>query len=193
VIRRIVASSLTLRRLVLAIAVGLMVFGIMQLRDSRADVAADASPSPPTAQGPSASERFWMLRLSSPELSRKQVSALARSVIRPRLLGVDGVAGVDIGGGRRPPSSEAGCRAEGCLLLLIERVPETSAIDVTAGVNDALDSMRPELGDLQIESPLEASATVRETSFDGIDWALLAGAVLLVLVVGALVDDVVRS
>jgi len=94
----------------------------------------------------------------------------------------------------QPLIGEAICPSdEQCLLLVVEKFPGANTVEVTKGVEAALDAMRPGLGDMQIDSSLYRPASFIESSFDRLQWALLVGGLLLLLVIGALFWDWRRS
>jgi Cu/Ag efflux pump CusA len=78
---------------------------------------------------------------------------------------------------------------ERCLLLVVEKFPGANTVEVTRGVEGALDAMRPGLGDLRIDSSLYRPASFIESSFEQLRWALLVGGLLLLLLIGALFWD----
>jgi len=71
------------------------------------------------------------------------------------------------------------------LLFVVEKFPEANALDVTRGVENAIDSMRPGLSGIEFDSTLYRPASYIEKSIDNLTLALIIGAVLLVLVLGA--------
>jgi Cu/Ag efflux pump CusA len=73
---------------------------VVQERLTQAHALPNVSQSPQMLQPLSSTSRVMMIRLSSETLSPIEMSVLARWVIRPRLLGVDGVANVPIWGQR---------------------------------------------------------------------------------------------
>jgi Cu/Ag efflux pump CusA len=76
-----------------------------------------------------------------------------------------------------------------CLFLVVEKFPGANTVEVTEGVDAALDAMRPGLGDIRIDSSLYRPASFIESSFEHLGWALLAGALLMLLVIGAVYRD----
>src|SRR6266536_2965012 len=119
----IIGSSLRLRLLVVPVAAGLMLLGITQLRSAPVDVLPEFNPPlvdiQTEALGLSAEEVEQLVTVpleqdllngvafldqirsqSLPGLSRIDMSVLARWKIRPRLMGVPGVANVAIWGQR---------------------------------------------------------------------------------------------
>lgn len=75
------------------------------------------------------------------------------------------------------------------LLLVIEKLPGASALYVTRGVEAALDDLRPGLSGVTIDSSLFRPATFIETSSDNVAVALIVGALLLMLALGAFLFD----
>jgi Cu/Ag efflux pump CusA len=90
----------------------------------------------------------------------------------------------------QPLIGEAICPGdEKCLFLVVEKFPDANSVEVTEGVDNALDAMRPGLGDIRIDSTLYRPASFIESSFQHLGWALLAGGLLLLLVIGAFFWD----
>lgn len=71
------------------------------------------------------------------------------------------------------------------LILVVEKFPGTSAVEVTRGVEEAIDTLRPGLSGIAIDPSLYRAATYVETSDDNLATALIVGAVLLLLALGA--------
>jgi CzcA family heavy metal efflux pump len=71
------------------------------------------------------------------------------------------------------------------LLLVVEKFPWGNTLDVTRGVEQALDEMRPGLSGVQIDSTIFRPATFIEVSVDNLTRALLLGTLFVVLVLGA--------
>jgi CzcA family heavy metal efflux pump len=93
------------------------------------------------------------------------------------------VAKVDIG---HQPMVGDGIINEGPgLLLIVEKFPWANTLQVTRGVEEALDAMRPGLPDVEIDHTIFRPATFIETSIANLSTALLIGAVLLMLVLVA--------
>ncbi|HSV66535.1 MAG TPA: efflux RND transporter permease subunit [Mycobacteriales bacterium] len=72
------------------------------------------------------------------------------------------------------------------LLLVVERFPGTSVTDVTREVEKALDGLRPGLAGISIDTTLYRPATFLESARNNLAWTLAIGALLLLLVLGAL-------
>ena len=83
----------------------------------------------------------------------------------------------------QPLIGDAVCREGTCLLLVIEKLPGANTLEVTRGVEAALDVMRPGLGDMRLDSSIYRPATYIERSFENLGWAVAIGAVLMLLVV----------
>ncbi|MCZ6641769.1 MAG: efflux RND transporter permease subunit, partial [Gammaproteobacteria bacterium] len=68
------------------------------------------------------------------------------------------------------------------LMLIVEKFPWGNTLEVTRGVEEALDALRPGLPDIEIDSEIFRPATFIEMSIDNLTMALLIGAALVVLV-----------
>jgi Cu/Ag efflux pump CusA len=82
---------------------------------------------------------------------------------------------------------------ERCLLLVVEKFPGANTVEVTKGVEAALEAMRPGLGDMRIDSSLYRPASFIESSFEQLGWALALGGLLLLVLIGTLFRDWRRS
>ena len=70
------------------------------------------------------------------------------------------------------------------LLLVIEKFPSANTLEVTRGVEEALDAMRPGLSGIEIDTTVFRPANYIELAASNLSIALLIGAVLAVLVLG---------
>lgn len=68
------------------------------------------------------------------------------------------------------------------LLLIVEKFPWGNTLQVTKGVEEALEALRPGLPDVEIDAAIFRPATFIEASIDNLSTALLIGSLLLVLV-----------
>jgi CzcA family heavy metal efflux pump len=71
------------------------------------------------------------------------------------------------------------------LMLIVEKFPWANTLDVTHGVEEALDALRPALPGIEIDAEIFRPATFIEASIDNLTNALLIGCLLLILVLGA--------
>jgi CzcA family heavy metal efflux pump len=71
------------------------------------------------------------------------------------------------------------------LMMIVEKLPWANTLDVTKGVEQAIDEMRPGLPGIQIDTTIFRPATFIELSIDNLTKALLIGALLVILVLGA--------
>ena len=71
------------------------------------------------------------------------------------------------------------------LLLVIEKLPGANPLDVTRGVEAALDDLRPGLSGITIDTSLFRPGTYIESSSHNLTTALIIGALLLLLALGA--------
>jgi CzcA family heavy metal efflux pump len=68
------------------------------------------------------------------------------------------------------------------LMLIVEKLPWANTLDVTRGVEEAIDEMRPGLTDIEIDTTIFRPATFIENSIDNLTESLLVGGVLVILV-----------
>ena len=89
----------------------------------------------------------------------------------------------------QPLIGDALCGGGQCLLLVVEKFPGANTLEVTKGVDDALEAMRPGLPGMEIDTSIYRPATFIEASFANLGGTLLIGAILLLLVIGAFLWD----
>ena len=68
------------------------------------------------------------------------------------------------------------------LMMIVEKLPWANTLDVTRGVEEAIDQMRPGLQGIKIDTTIFRPATFIELSIDNLTESLLIGAVLVVIV-----------
>ncbi|MBI3241985.1 MAG: efflux RND transporter permease subunit [Chloroflexi bacterium] len=68
------------------------------------------------------------------------------------------------------------------LMLIVEKLPWANTLDVTRGVEAAIDEMQPGLPGIEIDTTIFRPATFIELSIDNLTNSLLQGAVLVVIV-----------
>lgn len=78
---------------------------------------------------------------------------------------------------------------EPCLILVVEKFPDSNTLQVSDGVRSALSALRPGLADMQIDASVYRPASYIEATFENLELALLVGAGLLLLVLLALFWD----
>jgi CzcA family heavy metal efflux pump len=71
------------------------------------------------------------------------------------------------------------------LLLIVEKYPWANTLDVTKGVEEAIEKLRPGLPDMEIDASIFRPATFIEISLHNLTVAFLIGTVLVILVLGA--------
>jgi CzcA family heavy metal efflux pump len=71
------------------------------------------------------------------------------------------------------------------LMLVVEKFPEANTLEVTRGVDEAIDALRPGLSGIEFDTAVFRPASFIEESIDNLTLALIIGSVLLVLVLGA--------
>ena len=75
------------------------------------------------------------------------------------------------------------------LLLVVEKFPWANTLEVTRGVEGALDEMRPGLPGIEIDSHIFRAANFVEDAIHNLSRSLLLGVLLMVLVLGAFLFD----
>jgi CzcA family heavy metal efflux pump len=109
---------------------------------------------------------------------------LSQVVVRP---GVNGGAPLriadvaDVMTGHQPMIGDAVIGGGPGLMLVVEKLPWANTLDVTRGVEKALDEMKPGLPDLTIDTHIFRPATFIETSLHNLSSALLLGCLLVIL------------
>ncbi|MGH3057073.1 MAG: efflux RND transporter permease subunit [Gaiellaceae bacterium] len=71
------------------------------------------------------------------------------------------------------------------LMLIVEKLPWANTLEVTRGVEDAMETLQPGLSGIEVDTTIFRPATFIETSIDNLTKALLIGALLVILVIGA--------
>jgi CzcA family heavy metal efflux pump len=88
-----------------------------------------------------------------------------------------------------PPIGDAIINNVPGLLLIVEKQLGANTLEVTRGVEAALDSLEPALGDIAVDPTIFRPATFIEMSLANLNRALLVGCVLVVLVLIAFLAD----
>lgn len=88
----------------------------------------------------------------------------------------------DVREGFPPPIGDAVINDQPGLLLIVEKQPQGNTLDVTVGVEAALDGLRPGLKDIEMDSTIFRPATFIETALHNLNHALLIGCLLVVVV-----------
>jgi CzcA family heavy metal efflux pump len=91
--------------------------------------------------------------------------------------------------GNPPPIGDAVINDGPGILLIVEKYPWGNTLDVTHGVEAALESMRPALPGVSVDPAIFRPATFIEMSLHNLNRALLIGCVLVVLVLGFFLRD----
>ncbi|XAS66925.1 efflux RND transporter permease subunit [Micrococcaceae bacterium Sec5.7] len=71
------------------------------------------------------------------------------------------------------------------LMLIVEKLPWGNTLEVTRGVEEALQQMQPGLSGITVDTEIFRPASFIEESLDNLSRALLLGCILVVLVLGA--------
>jgi CzcA family heavy metal efflux pump len=75
------------------------------------------------------------------------------------------------------------------LMLIVEKLPWGNTLDVTRGVEAAIDQMRPGLPGMEIDTSIFRPATFVETAIENLSRALLIGSLLVILILIAFLYD----
>jgi CzcA family heavy metal efflux pump len=67
------------------------------------------------------------------------------------------------------------------LMLIVEKLPWANTLDVTRGVEEAIEALKPGLPGLEIDTTIFRPATFIETSLNNLSKALLVGCLLMIL------------
>ena len=70
------------------------------------------------------------------------------------------------------------------LLLIVEKFPEANTLEVTRGVEAALQELAPGLGDLRVDSTVYRPATFVESAMSNVSLTMFIGLALVILLVG---------
>jgi len=91
----------------------------------------------------------------------------------------------DVAEGYMPLAGDAVINDGPGLLLVVEKYPWGNTLDVTNGVEQALAEMQPGLPDVVVDTQIFRAANFIDESIDNLTRALIIGALLVVLVLGA--------
>jgi Cu/Ag efflux pump CusA len=85
----------------------------------------------------------------------------------------------------QPLIGDALCSDGQCVLLVVEKFPDSNTPEVSAGVDEALSALSPGLPGLKFDTSVYRPAAFVQSSFENLGQALLIGAILVLLVLGA--------
>jgi len=88
-----------------------------------------------------------------------------------------------------PPIGDAIINEEPGLLLIVEKQRDANTLQVTRGVEAAIENLRPGLQDLEIDTTIFRPATFIEMSLENLNRALLLGSILVVIVLVVFLYD----
>jgi len=91
----------------------------------------------------------------------------------------------DVVEGTPPPIGDAVINTGPGLMLIVEKQPGANTFAVTRAVETALDSLRPGLPGVEVDSRIFRPATFIEMSLRNLGWSLLFGAILVIAVLVA--------
>jgi CzcA family heavy metal efflux pump len=84
-----------------------------------------------------------------------------------------------------PLWGDAGINGEEGLMLIVQKVPGANTLEVTKGVEEAMDEMKPGLPGIQVHDGLFRPATFIDKALDNLVRAMLLGILLVVLILAA--------
>jgi CzcA family heavy metal efflux pump len=84
-----------------------------------------------------------------------------------------------------PLWGDAGIGGEPGLMLIVQKVPGANTLEVTKGIEGALDDMKPGLPGIQVHEALFRPATFIDKALDNLFEAMLLGILLVVLILAA--------
>lgn len=88
-----------------------------------------------------------------------------------------------------PPIGDAVINDKPGLLLIVEKQPQGNTLDVTRGVEAALDDLKPGLRGVEVDSTIFRPATFIEVALRNLNKALLIGCLLVVVVLALFLFD----
>jgi CzcA family heavy metal efflux pump len=121
--------------------------------------------------------------LSPEDLAAVPVARFDRRVRRPDAPQLSDVATVKWG--TRPLIGDAVINGEPGLMMIVEKLPWANTLDVTRGIEVALDKLRPGLPGVEIDARIFRPATFIEMAMHNLTISLVVGAVLVILILGA--------
>ena len=71
------------------------------------------------------------------------------------------------------------------LLLVVEKFPWGNTLEITRGIDEALEALKPGLPDVTIDAHIFRPAVFIQTAIDNLSWALLTGCILVIVVLFA--------
>jgi CzcA family heavy metal efflux pump len=95
----------------------------------------------------------------------------------------------DLVWGHQPLTGDAVINDGPGLMIIVEKLPWANNLEVTRGVEKALNELKPGLPGIEIDSTIFRPASFIELSLDNLTKALLIGALLVILVIGAFLFD----
>ncbi|MEO8486323.1 MAG: efflux RND transporter permease subunit [Betaproteobacteria bacterium] len=125
----------------------------------------------------------------SPVFSPEQLAVVPIAAADPREAATTLADVADVRWGTRPLIGDAVVNDEAGLLMIVEKLPWANTLDVTRGVEAALAGMRPGLPGLSIDATIFRPATFIEQSMRNLAIALVTGAILVIIVLGAFLLD----
>ena len=95
----------------------------------------------------------------------------------------------DVVEGHQPLIGDASINGRPGLLLVVDKFPWGNTLDVTRGIDAALDALKPGLPGVEIDTHVFRPAVFIQTAISNLSWVLLAGGVLMTALLFALLYD----
>lgn len=89
----------------------------------------------------------------------------------------------------QPLIGDAVIQHEDGLLLVIEKFPEANTLEVTRGIDDALDALEPGLTGITVDATIYRASNYIEQAGGNVAWAFIAGFILAAIGLGVLLLD----
>src|ERR687893_1771988 len=90
-----------------------------------------------------------------------------------------------VGWGHQPLSGDAVINDGHGLMLIVQKFPNANTVEITRGIEGAIDDMRPGLPGIEIDTTIFRPATFIELAIANLTTALLLGVLLVVLILAA--------
>src|SRR5262249_31493167 len=74
---------------------------------------------------------------------------------------------------------------EAGLMMIVEKLPWANTLDVTRGIEAAIDALRPGLRGIEIDAKIFRPATFIEMSMHNLTISLIVGSLLVILILGS--------
>ena len=125
----------------------------------------------------------YNVRHSMPILTHRDLAQVPIAERDGRVLRLDDVA--DVVTDTPPLMGDGAVDDQLGLLLVVQKLPWANTADVTAGLDAAIEELRPGLRGIEMDPTIFRPATFIEEAIDNLSGAMILGALLMVLMLGA--------